>query len=179
LEGYDYALTQGKIATNPFAVEQEFRLPFEDAIVVVGKIDKIDRDGDDYIITDYKSGAKEPDEWFLRHDLQLTCYAWACIEMFGKLPKKLVWHHLRNGKLLETERTERDVEELKTMLHNALEMNRKDIRYRVYHSAVCNLCDLKGATCDDRELEAQLVAQRNALRANSTNEQSGTVLPNS
>lgn len=163
LEVYNHGLQEGTYSLTPFAVEKEFRIPFEDEIVVVGKIDKIERDGDDEIVIDYKSGKKEPDPWFLRHDLQFTTYAWARQEATGKIPKKLIWHHLRTGALLETVRTQEDIDDLKRMLHNALAMNRQGIRYRIYHSQVCNWCDFKGAVCDDKELEAQLVAQREAL----------------
>ena len=162
---YYTGLLSGQISKTPTAVEEEFELPFENEIVVVGKIDKREDEEDgEYTITDYKSGKYEPDAWFLRHDLQFTTYAWAGYEKKGKLPRKLRWHHLRTGKILETERTMEDVEELKTMMHNALEMNRNSIRYRVYHSQVCKWCDFKGAVCDDRELEKSLVKQREALK---------------
>jgi CRISPR/Cas system-associated exonuclease Cas4 (RecB family) len=163
LEVFNYGIIEGKIPTTSFESEKEFKLPFEEEIVVVGKIDRLDKEGEDYIVTDYKSGSKEPDQWFLDHDLQFTTYAWAVQELYGRLPKRLVWHHLRNGKQLVTYRTQRDVDELKTMLHNALQMNRMGIRYRVYHSQVCNWCEFKGDTCDDRELEERLVAQRNEI----------------
>jgi len=163
LELFTYGIETGKISAKPHAVEKEFKLPFEDEIVVVGKIDRIDFDGDEYIVTDYKSGAREPDPWFLDHDLQFTTYAWAGYELFGKLPKELRWHHLRNGKQLVTHRTMDDIERLHTMLHNALDMNRQGIRYRVFHSQVCNWCEFKGPVCDNKELETQLVTQREEL----------------
>lgn len=168
LELYAYGIEQGKIPATSEKNEFEFKLPFEDEIVIVGKIDRVDEDGEDFTVVDYKSGKKPPNEWFLRHDLQFTTYAWAIQETYGFIPKKLIWHHLRTGQLLETERTQRDIDELKTMMHNALEMNRRDIRYRVYNQQVCGYCDFQGAVCDDRELEATLVAQREALRNDST-----------
>jgi CRISPR/Cas system-associated exonuclease Cas4 (RecB family) len=165
LEVYDNGIQSGKISTTPLAIEKEFKLPFEEEIVVVGKIDKIERtEQGTFIVTDYKSGGKEPDPWFLTHDLQFTCYAWACQELYGQIPEKLIWHHLRTGKLLETTRTQTDIDELKVMLHNALEMNRQDIRYRVYNAQVCGYCEFKGDVCDDRELEAKLVGEREALK---------------
>ena len=163
LELFDYAIAQGKVPLISPTNEKEFRIPFEEEVVIVGKIDRIDEEDGEYIVTDYKSGKKKPDAWFLRHDLQFTCYAWACQELYGKMPKKLVWHNLRTGDLLETERTQRDIDELKTMMHNALAMNRQGIRYRVYHTAVCNWCEFQGDVCDDRELEDDLVKQREAL----------------
>lgn len=165
LELFNYGITTGKIPLTPYAAEQEFKLPFEDEIVIVGKIDRIDKTNDGIIITDYKSGSVAPDEWFLRHDLQLTCYAWACLELFGELPVKLIWHHLRKGHMIETTRTMSDIEDLKTMLRNAISMNKQEIRYRVFHQQICRWCDFAGHgnECEDKELEAQLVEQRNQL----------------
>jgi RecB family exonuclease len=169
LELYAYGLEKDSAENDILEVEKEFKLPFEETIVIVGKIDKVQRSKrtGGLIVTDYKSGSKEPDEWFLRHDLQFSTYAWAALELYGELPEAMIWHHLRNGKRLTTVRVMQDVDDLKLMLHQALEMNRQDIRYRVYHQQVCNWCSFKGETCDDRELEAKLVAQRDAIRENS------------
>lgn len=153
---YDELLEKGKLLP-PQEVEKEFEIPFRNKVVIVGKIDYL-RDG---IVGDYKSGKTEPDPWFLRHNLQFTTYAWAHQEIYGTLPEKLYWIHLRNGKLLETVRTQQDIDELKRMLDNALEMREKDIRYRIYHEQVCGYCDFQGDICDDRELEQSLVIKRN------------------
>lgn len=152
---YDDGLQKGKFEA-PVEVEREFEIPFEDEVIIVGKMDKFGPGS----VVDYKSGQKKPDPWFLRHNLQFTTYAWAHQEIQGYLPEKLYWHHLRTGELLPTERTQQDVDELKTMLHNALEMNRQDIRYRIYHEQVCNWCPFKGDICDDRHLEQELVEKR-------------------
>lgn len=168
LELYDYGITEGKINPHPFAVEKEFRLPFEEEIVIVGKIDKVEFDGENYTVIDYKSGSKEPDAWFLSHDLQFTAYAWACLELYGKLPTKMIWHHLRNGKQIETTRTMEDIADLQTLMHNALLMNSQGIRHRVFHQQVCGWCSFAGhgdqdGICDDKHLEKELVEKRDAL----------------
>jgi CRISPR/Cas system-associated exonuclease Cas4 (RecB family) len=157
---YAEGVERGTIAPNPLAHEVEFKIPFE-SLAVVGRIDKVEFDPAlGYDIIDYKSGSKEPDPWFLRHNLQLTAYAWACQEIYGELPRKLIWHQLRSGKLLETERTQQDIDELKRMISNVLYMDKKDIRYRIYHEQVCNWCDYAGAVCDDRDLEERIVNER-------------------
>jgi RecB family exonuclease len=168
LELYAHGLSKDNAENELVEVEKEFKLPFEDTIAVVGKIDKIQRSKKTggLIVTDYKSGSREPDEWNLRHDLQFSTYAWASLELYNELPEKMIWHHLRNGKRLITERTIEDVNDVKAMLHTALEMSRKDIRYRVYHPQICGWCSFKGEVCDDKELEAKLVSQKEALRAN-------------
>jgi CRISPR/Cas system-associated exonuclease Cas4 (RecB family) len=171
---YQHGLDTGKISVLVRDVEKEFSLPFE-GIDVVGKIDKVedtvktidphDDDGYGYTIVDYKSGSKKPDLWFLDHNLQFTAYAWAGLLLYGELPTKLVWHHLRTGELLETTRTLQDIEELKQMIRDTQHMREQGIRYRVYHEQVCGYCEFSGmgqdksTICDDRELEKRLVAQ--------------------
>jgi hypothetical protein len=157
LGGYNEQVLNGTIAPEPLALEKEFTIPFM-GTEIIGRIDKVEYD-DGYIITDFKSGQKEPTAWFLRHNLQLTAYAWACLIIYGELPKKLVWHHLRTGKLLETVRTEDDILDLKRMIENAIKMNEQGIRHRIFHEQVCGQCDYAGATCDDHELEEQVVTK--------------------
>lgn len=154
LGGYNAQVLDGSLASKPLALEKSFSLPFM-GTEIVGRIDKIEREDDEYIITDFKSGQKEPTQWFLRHDLQLTTYAWACREMYGKLPKKLIWHHLRNGKLIKTIRTDQDIADLQKMIGNAIKMNEDGIRHRIFHKDVCGMCDYAGDPCDDREFEEQ------------------------
>jgi len=161
---YDERVTQGLPDTFPTEIEKEFEIPFEDEVVIVGKIDKIFHYGEDYFILDYKSGKTEPSEWFIRHDLQFTCYAWAGLELYGKLPTRLYYHSLRKNKLIETTRTLEDIEQLKQMIRNAIFMSKNDLRYRVYHSEVCKWCDYVGNTCDDKELENKLVSEVNEKR---------------
>lgn len=157
LEKFNERITTGEVAQHPLALEKEFKLPFLDTFVV-GKIDKVELDPSDgeYIVTDYKTGKAEPDKWFLKHNLQLTAYAWACLELYGKLPKKLIWHHLATNKLLETTRTLADIDDLKQMVANAIAMDEAKIKHRIFHEQVCGQCDYIGALCDDRDLEAEI-----------------------
>ncbi len=153
---YNEQVVDGTIAARPLVLEKAFSIPFE-GVEIVGRIDKIEYD-DGYIITDFKSGKTAPTEWFLRHNLQLTAYAWACLELYGELPKKVVWHHLRNGKLLESERTISDIDDLRRTISNAIKMRDQDMRHRIFHEQVCGQCDYQGDLCDDKELEAEAVA---------------------
>lgn len=162
LERYYIGLQAGDFPA-PTTVEEEFAIPFE-GIEVVGKID-VETNGDELIVTDYKSASAKPDLWMLRHNLQFTCYAWATLIKTGRLPDKLIWHHLKTGERLETVRTMEDIEQLQQIIRNALTMNREGIRHRIYHENVCDLCDYSGtrgrrnAICDDNELEQRLVHQ--------------------
>lgn len=157
LEKYSDKVASGIVSQTPLALEAEFKLPFLETSVV-GKIDKVERDEFGYIVTDYKTGKAKPDKWFLRHNLQLTAYAWACQELYGELPYKLIWHHLATDELLETERTELDIKDLKVTIGNALSMHDSGIKHRIFHEQVCGQCDYQGATCDDRDLEEEVDA---------------------
>ena len=162
LEKYDAQVTSGIISPTPLALEVAFSLPFM-GTEVVGRIDKIEYvEGTGYIVTDFKSGKQKPTAWSLSHNVQLSTYAWACQEMYGELPAKVIWHHLRTGELLESVRTQQDVDDIKTMLANAIKINEEGIRHRIYHDAVCGMCDYRGAMCDDRELEEVALATRAA-----------------
>jgi CRISPR/Cas system-associated exonuclease Cas4 (RecB family) len=158
LELYDAQISKGQIKDFPLAMEKEFEIPIA-GTNLVGKIDRIDWEDEtgDYTVTDYKSGKKKPDAFDLRHSVQFTAYSWAGLILYGKLPRKMYWHHLRTGELLETVRTMDDIEDLKTMIHNAVRMKDQNIRHRIYHEGVCNWCDYRGDVCEDKELEANLV----------------------
>ena len=86
----------------------------------------------------------------------MTVYAWAGLEKYGKLPRKMKWHHLRNGKLLETTRTLDDIEQVKRTISSVIGMNENGIRYRIYHEYICGFCEYKGDTCDDKDLEQRI-----------------------
>jgi CRISPR/Cas system-associated exonuclease Cas4 (RecB family) len=156
---YTAQVDSGIIPAVAFAHEKEFKLPYE-GVQIVGRIDKIEKDDGGYSVIDYKSASREPDPWFLRHNIQLTAYAWACLELYGELPKRVGWHHLRNGKILYTERTQKDVDQLKQMISNAILMDKKGIRHRIFHEQICGWCDYAGDVCDDSELEERIVNER-------------------
>lgn len=156
LERYDAQIQAGTIKDNPLALETEFEIPIA-GTKLVGKIDKLEIDEDgEYIVTDFKTGKSKPEAWDLRHNLQLTTYYWAVFELKGRYPKKVVWHHMRTGELLETERDSNDVDNLKQMITNAISFKVNDIKHRIFHEGVCNHCDFRGQVCTDYELERNL-----------------------
>jgi hypothetical protein len=153
LEKYDAQVTEGLISPTPMALEVSFKLPFM-GTEVIGRIDKIEFiEGTGYVVTDFKTGGTKPTGWFLSHNVQLSTYAWACQELYGELPAKVVWHHLRTGELLESPRTQQDIDDVKKMIENAIKIDEMGIRHRIFHESVCGMCDYRGAMCDDRELE--------------------------
>lgn len=159
LAKYFAQMESGKISKTPLAVEQEFRLPIG-GIEIVGKIDKVEETEEGLVVTDYKSGSKKPDDWFLRRNLQFTAYYWAAKEIYGEYPIRVQWHHLRTGEILVSERNEWDVEQLQRIVDAAVHMQNEDMRFRVYHEQVCGWCPYKGSVCDDPDLEEQILSKR-------------------
>jgi putative RecB family exonuclease len=71
----------------PVAVEAWFELPFEDDIVVVGAIDRIDAHEDGSLhVVDYKTNRRARTRSQVRGSLQLAIYALATREHYGRLP---------------------------------------------------------------------------------------------
>jgi CRISPR/Cas system-associated exonuclease Cas4 (RecB family) len=151
---YHAQIQDGTLSPTPLALEEPFEIPFL-GTAIVGRIDKLEKDENGYIVTDFKSGKSKPLQWDLKHNVQLSTYAWAVLEKYGEIPYKVVWHHLRTGELLEQTRTMQDINDVKNMVGNAIAINEAGIRTRIYHEKVCGQCDYQGPTCDDRELEKE------------------------
>lgn len=160
LERYYVQMESGRISKTPLAVEKEFRLPIVDDVEIVGKIDKVEETDEGIVVTDYKSGSRKPDDWMLRRNLQFTTYFWACKELYGEYPVKVQWHHLRTGEILASTRDDFDIDQLVRIVKAAVFFQRQDLRYRVYHDVICNMCDYKGETCDDPNLEQEILSVR-------------------
>lgn len=84
---------------DPIELELEFNLPFpntEPVVIINGFIDMITSDGR---VIDHKSQRDRltPDQ--LNHNPQFILYAWAHLQLYGKLPTATIWHHLRSGRL--------------------------------------------------------------------------------
>lgn len=166
-------MERGKITKTPLAVEKEFRLPIA-GIDIVGKIDKIERnDAGKLVVIDYKSGGKKPDEWFLRRNLQFTAYYMAAYMLYGEYPE-LVWHQLRTGQLIPTERDQWDIDNLIRNIEAAKTFKEQDIRFRIYNDRVCGWCPFAGGACDDQDLEARILSNRDSN--NTLSQTTGTVL---
>jgi len=159
---YDNVISSGYLPPNPLGVEVEFKLMVGDQ-EVVGRIDRLDGGPGNYELTDFKTGSKQPDPWFLNHNQQFTVYALAIQEMYGEIPKKLYWYQARTGKLLETTRTQDDIDEFRETVTNIAFMRENKIRHRVFHEAVCQWCDYsegwgnKSGICADKKLEKELI----------------------
>jgi CRISPR/Cas system-associated exonuclease Cas4 (RecB family) len=165
LTTYTNVLSEGLLPPNPLGNEVDFKM-YINGQEFVGKIDRLDGGPGNYIVTDYKTGSKMPNAWFLDHNPQFTAYALAVLEMYGELPTKLQWYQARTGRILETTRTLEDIEDLKKTIGNIKSMREQGIKYRAFHEQVCEWCDYsegwgenKTGICSDYALEKKLEAK--------------------
>lgn len=90
---------------KPKELEYRFTLPFPNKTVplcnINGYIDFIDKCGNGIVI-DFKTSNKMPKSWELDNDPQFIIYAWAYLQIYGVMPDKVYWYHLRNQRLLES-----------------------------------------------------------------------------
>jgi len=99
------------LAESPEVMEQEkgFELPLENDVILVGRMDQVNRLGRNEVeIVDYKTG-KPRLEADARKALQLSIYALAAREIFEWNPVRLVFHYLQNN---STQVTARDSKQL-------------------------------------------------------------------
>lgn len=97
LKGVDWSL-------KPLEIEKSFSLPFpskENPVCIMRGI--IDMVVDGGIIIDHKSTKTKPTKKKLAENYQFAIYAWAYRELYGELPDKVYWHHLRTGELIDAD----------------------------------------------------------------------------
>lgn len=72
----------------PVSTEAWFELPFDEDVVVVGAIDRVDADDDGALhVVDYKTNRRARSRAQVKDSLQLAIYALATEELYGRLPR--------------------------------------------------------------------------------------------
>ncbi len=88
------------LAIQPLAVEDNHKVEIDDTLALLGRIDRIDRDGEGLHIIDYKTGSpREPDP------LQLQMYALIVVREFDPAPIRASYHYLETGEWITEEAT--------------------------------------------------------------------------
>jgi DNA helicase-2/ATP-dependent DNA helicase PcrA len=96
----------------PFYVEKDFGF-VKYNIRIRGRFDRVDRIDGEIIIRDFKSSEIKKEEEAqkrAKESLQLSIYALASKEIFGKMPAELELHFLESGLVGRTKRTEKDLD---------------------------------------------------------------------
>jgi DNA helicase II / ATP-dependent DNA helicase PcrA len=154
---YDLYLRQGieqlkqflqgaRTASPPEVIETEQRFELQmGATKLAGRVDRIDRTGPDTVcVVDYKTGKPKTQE-DADKSLQLSLYALAAKEAFGKRADQLIFFNLENNTPILTTRTDAQLEEAKLRVLKAAHCieQGKFAPKEGYHCRLCpyrNLC---------------------------------------
>jgi RecB family exonuclease len=98
-------LAEADPADEPVGVERTVaaRTP---VLALSGRVDRIDRRGDELVIVDYKTGRSEPNSDDARGSRALALYAYSAQRMFHRACAKVELHHLPTGTVAAHEHTE-------------------------------------------------------------------------
>ena len=135
-----------RTAPPPEVIETECRFELQvGSAKLAGRVDRIDRTGPDTVaIVDYKTGKPRSQE-DADESLQLSLYALAARETWGKHADRLIFHNLENNTPVYTTRTDAELEAAKIRVQKASDeiAEGKFAAKPGYHCAFCpyrNLC---------------------------------------
>jgi DNA helicase-2/ATP-dependent DNA helicase PcrA len=133
-------------ASAPEVLETERRFELQvGSAKLAGRVDRIDRTGPETVaIVDYKTGKPKSQE-DADESLQLSLYALAAREVFGKRAERLIFHNLENNTAICTTRNDGELEAAKLRVRKVAEgIARGEFPPNPkYHCAFCpyrNLC---------------------------------------
>ena len=133
-------------APPPKVIETEYKFELQvGSAKLAGRVDRVDYSGPDtVVIVDYKTGKPKSQE-DADKSLQLSLYALAARETWGKRADRLVFHNIENNTPVYTTRTDAELEEVKLRVKKAAEdiAEGKFAATPGYHCAFCpyrNLC---------------------------------------
>jgi DNA helicase-2/ATP-dependent DNA helicase PcrA len=145
--------------------EKPFELPLENSVIVMGRIDQINRlDGDAVEIVDYKTG-KPRDEKKAKEDLQLSIYALAAREVLELDPKRLVLYYLVSNEAVATTRDAKALAAAKQKIGEVADQIRAG-DFSAKPGFNCGFCDYK-PLCPAHEQLIPIRPAKEAARAES------------
>jgi DNA helicase II / ATP-dependent DNA helicase PcrA len=106
---------QNKMNETIIDIEKEFSVEIE-GISIKGKIDRIDKDNDDFIVIDYKTSKTASSKNKLKEDMQMIVYSLAVEHLYGKRPQKVGCWFLRANKKVMIEVSDEDIIKIKDKL---------------------------------------------------------------
>lgn len=91
--------------TDPVGVERTVATRSE-RLAIAGRVDRIDRRGEELVVVDYKTGRRPPTEQDARSSAALALYALAAGRTLRRRCRRVELHHLPTGKVVAAEHTE-------------------------------------------------------------------------
>lgn len=141
-----YFDTQPELSVAPLAVEQKFKLKIGEH-TLSGKIDRVDRIGDQVRIIDYKTGKgksseNSDDQKFADKSLQFSIYYLAATESLGWSVKELIFSYIYDNTNLATTRSKDDIPATKNrILEIASQIQQRNFEPKPGHQ--CRWCEFR------------------------------------
>jgi putative RecB family exonuclease len=145
----------------PLAAELRFEITVGDE-KLCGVIDRIDEQEDGLVIVDFKSGARKLSPQEVERDLQLTIYAFAAQQLYGRSTARVAQYYLRDGTFL---RSLRGPDDFAWLTEEILPHARRVLRDEQFPPRTgywCNWCDYKNLC--RLEMQRDALAQAEQLR---------------
>ncbi|GAA4565486.1 RecB family exonuclease [Planotetraspora kaengkrachanensis] len=102
-------------------------------IAVSGRVDRLDRRGDELVVVDYKTGRRPLDADDARSSIALALYAVASSRMMHRTCRRVELHHLPTGAVAEWEHTDESLaRHLRRAEEIAMEASAADEAYRAW-----------------------------------------------
>jgi hypothetical protein len=117
---------------------------------IIGFIDRVDVNGDQVEIIDYKTGKREVAYKHVHSNLQLGIYALAASQIFPNKKIRASLHYLRSGKIKSHDYSQEDFENVKQMLVDKINLIMEDNNFSpTPNERVCSFCDhAKSGACN-------------------------------
>ncbi len=135
---------QAKSKSEIVDIERWFETTISN-VQVNGRIDRIDKEGSEFTVIDYKTSKKAPSLNELKKDMQLLVYTIAVNEVYGSKPLVGDWF-LRSNEKVFFKPEDQAIDALKTELADIAGKIRAG-QFEPKESWECNHCDY-GCLCD-------------------------------
>jgi superfamily I DNA/RNA helicase/CRISPR/Cas system-associated exonuclease Cas4 (RecB family) len=143
--------------------EQRFELQVG-AARLAGRVDRIDQVSSETVaVIDYKTGKPKSQE-DADKSLQLSLYALAAKEVWGRRAELLIFQNLENNTMVCTTRTDSELEDAKRRVEDAAEKIARGL-FNAKYGYHCNLCPYRNL-CPATEKIVSLPQKKSAMRAN-------------
>jgi DNA helicase II / ATP-dependent DNA helicase PcrA len=134
-----------RVAAAPPALEaqeKEFRLPLANDVVLIGRLDQVNRvPGGGAEIVDYKTGTPH-DEKQAKKSLQLSCYALAARDELDLGRPRMAFHYLKNDTLVASLRDDKDIAQAEGVIQEAASQIRAG-HFPAKPGFTCRFCDYR------------------------------------
>jgi superfamily I DNA/RNA helicase/RecB family exonuclease len=158
-------LELARTTPSPEVLETESRFDLQVGVAkLTGRVDRIDRVSPDGVaIVDYKTGKPQSQE-DADDSLQLSLYALAAKEVWGKRAERLILYNLENNTAISTTRSDAELEEAKMRVRDAAENIANGV-FTAKYGYHCNLCPYRNL-CPATEKVVSLPQKKSATRSN-------------